>query len=180
MPRPAAIIGQIVVYSLVAVMLGYFSNHPRYTRLNPDEAQILLSFSHIGQRKGACRKMTQDEIGGMETNMHRGKICPRERLPVHVELFLSDQPFFEATLMPTGIAGDGAAQIYRRFSVPPGRHSIRARLRDSDRKAGFDFESQADIEVVPGEKFVIGFRSELGGFLFGTHRPDGGRGRADR
>ncbi len=121
--------------------------------------------------------MTRHEIGGMGTNMHRGEIWPRERLPVYVELFLSDQPLFKAMLEPTGIAGDGAAQIYQRFPVPSGWHSIRARLRDSARQEGFDFESQVDVELALGEKFVIDFRSELGGFLFGTHLLDGGRGR---
>ena len=179
MPRPAAIIGQITVYAIVAATLGYFSSYPQYARLTSGDAQVLVSFSHVGQRKEDCRKMTRHEIGGMGTNMHRGEIWPRERLPVYVELFLSDQPLFKAMLEPTGIAGDGAAQIYQRFPVPSGWHSIRARLRDSARQEGFDFESQVDVELALGEKFVIDFRSELGGFLFGTHLLDGGRGRAN-
>lgn len=175
MPKALAIIGQIVVYGLVAVTFGYFSSHPSYQRFPTGEAQILLSFSHIGQRKGTCRKLTRQEIASKETNMHRGEICPRERLPVAVELFLADKPLLQTSLLATGIASDGAAQIYRRFTVPSGPHRLVARLRDSARTEGFDYQAQADIELAPGEKFVVDFRSELGGFLFGTNRP--GRGR---
>jgi len=175
MPKPFALFGQIVIYAMVAVSFGYFSIYPGYKRFGPDQAHILISFSHIGQRKEACRKLTQEEIDNKQANMHRGEVCPRERLPVTLELLLAEELMFEALLPPTGIASDGASQVYRRFTVPSGPHRITARLRDSTREEGFDYEMQKDVELAAGEKYVIDFRSELGGFLFGTHLPERGR-----
>jgi hypothetical protein len=168
-------VGQVIVYGLIAVTFGYFSMYPSYTRFPTDQAQILLSFSHVGQHKGACRKLTQQETAGMQVYMHRGKVCPRERLPVRIELHLADTPLVQENLMATGIASDGAAQIYRRFTIPAGPHRITARLRDSARQEGFDYEAQTHVTLASGEKYVIDFRSELGGFMFGTNRPDKGR-----
>lgn len=169
------IVGQVAIYGLIAATFGYFSLYPSYNRFPPEQAQILISFSHVGQRKGACRKLTQQETAGMQVNMHRGKVCPRERLPVLVELHLADTPLLHESLVATGIASDGAAQIYRRFTIPAGPHTISARLRDTARPEGFDYEAQTDVILTPGEKYVIDFRSEFGGFLFGTNRPEKGR-----
>lgn len=169
------IVGQVVIYGLIAVTFGYFSMYPSYNRFPAGQAQLLLSFSHVGQRKEACRKLTQQETANMQLNMHRGKVCPRERLPVAVELLLADTPLLQEKLVATGVASDGAAQIYRRFTIPAGPHRITARLRDTARQEGFDYQAETDVVLAPGEKYVIDFRSEFGGFLFGTNRSEKGR-----
>ena len=50
--------------------------------------------------------------------------------------------------------------------VSAGRHRLVARLRDSDRTEGFDYEHEAEIELAPGQNFVVDFRAVSGGFIF--------------
>jgi hypothetical protein len=50
--------------------------------------------------------------------------------------------------------------------VPPGRHTLAARLRDSRRTEGFDHVREAGIELQARENRVIEFRADKGGFLF--------------
>lgn len=168
MSRVVALAGQLIVYTLTAVILGYFATSPAYTPFSEDKAQIMLSFSHLGQRKEACRKLTQQEIAELAANMRRGEICPRERLPVFVELEVSGDLLYRAELQPTGLARDGGSQAYQKFVVPPGTHKIVARLRDSAADFGFDYEKSDEIALAAGERFVIDFRSEFGGFVFGA------------
>lgn len=168
MPRVFAYVGQVAVYGLVALLLGYFSASPTYRSFPADKAQLLLSFSHVGKRKRPCRKLTEAEIAETAPNMRRSEICPRERLPVFVELELSGAVIYRASLVPTGLSKDGASQTYRRFTLKPGRHRIVARLRDSGREKGFDYETEAEIKLGPGENMVVDFRSEFGGFIIGA------------
>jgi hypothetical protein len=159
MPKVFAIAGQLLVYGLTALLFGIFSTDPSYRAFPEDKAQILLTFSHVGQRKGECRKLTREEIQEMAANMRRAEICPRERLPVTVELELSGEVIYH-----------GASQAHRRFMVEPGPHHLVARLRDGAESGGFNYQEATDIELQAGENFIVDFRSEMGGFLFGTGR----------
>ena len=170
MPKVFAIAGQLAVYGLTALLFGVFSTDPSYRAFPEDKAQILLTFSHVGQRKGECRKLTPEEIQEMAANMRRAEICPRERLPVTVELELSGEVIYHAELRPTGLSSDGASQAHRRFMVEPGPHHLVARLRDGAESGGFNYQEATDIELQAGENFIVDFRSEMGGFLFGTGR----------
>lgn len=161
-------LGQAAVFGLIALCLGYFADSPSVTLFPPERAQLLLSFSHGGQRVGECRKLTREEIAKMAANMRRAELCPRERHPISVELELSGEPLYRAEVPPTGLSGDGASQVYQRFTVAPGKHHLVARLRDGARTEGFDFESAADIELEPKQNYVVDFRAEHGGFIFGS------------
>lgn len=158
--------GQVVVYLLFAAFLGYFASAPKYTHFPPDMALIKLSLAHGAQRKGGCRRFTQAELQKMAPNMRRPLDCPRQRLPVTVELLIDGEASYRATLPPTGLSGDGPSRIYQRFAVTPGRHTIVARLRESDRAEGFDYEKTAEIELTAQQSLAIDFRNELGGFIF--------------
>jgi hypothetical protein len=170
MLRPLPLLGQLVVYVLVALALGYFSDRPAYRHYPADRAQLTLSFTHVGQHVGACRKLTREEIAETAANMRRAVVCPRERLPLLVELALSGEVIYRDTLPPTGLSSDGAAQAYQRFSVAPGSYHIEARLRDSGRSEGFDYSAGRQVDLSAGENYVIDFRSEMGGFIFGAGR----------
>lgn len=167
MPKVLAYFGQAVVYGLIALVLGYFSTSPAYQSFPENKAQVILSFSHVGQRKEPCRKLTPQEIAETAANMRRAEVCPRERLPVTVELMLSNKTVYSATVPPTGLSKDGASRIYKRFAVAPGHYRLLARLRDGPQNAGFNYESETEIDLAPGQSFVVDFRSEMGGFLFG-------------
>ena len=158
--------GQVIAYALFAVVIGYFATRPAYTHLAPGKAVIKLSFSHAGQHKGECRQLTQEELNKLPPNMRRPMDCPRERLPLLIELELDGQLLYQDELPPSGLAGDGASTAYKKFPVDSGQHHLVARLRESGRTDGFDYEKEAEITLAPQQNFVIDFRPELGGFLF--------------
>jgi hypothetical protein len=165
MARPLAYVGQGAAYLMLALGIGYLSDRPAYTHFPRDMALIKLSFAH-GAQKEECRRRSAEELAKLAPNMRKPTACSRERLPVAVELLLDGEPLYQAILPPTGLAGDGPSRTYQRFAVPPGRHELSARLRDSDRAEGFDYERTAAVELAPGQSVAIDFRPEMGGFVF--------------
>ena len=158
--------GQALVYVLFAAFLGYFASAPRYTHFPPDQALIKLSLAHGAKHKGGCRRFTQAELQELAPNMRRPMDCPRQRLPVFIELAIDGETRYSASVPPTGLSGDGPSRIYQRFIVSPGKHAIVARLRDSDRSEGFDYQKTSEIELTARQSLAIDFRQEMGGFLF--------------
>lgn len=166
MGRILQIVGQAIAYSLFALAVGYFATRPAYTHLEPGKAVIKLSFSHAGAHIEECRQLTQEELNLLPPNMRRPVDCPRERLPLLIEVELDGELIYRDELTPAGLANDGASTAYKKFPVDAGQHHLTARLRDSRRTEGFDHEKSADITLAPQQNFVIDFRPELGGFLF--------------
>ena len=87
-------------------------------------------------------------------------------MPLLVEIRLDDEIIFNESLPPSGLARDGTSTVSRRFTVSPGRHVLQALLRDSRGNTGFDYERTAEIDLRPGQNFVIDFNGEAGGFIF--------------
>ncbi len=166
MPETRYIIGQIIAFVFFATGIGYFSSNPDYIHHDPDMAQIKLSFSHSSQRKEKCRYFTPEELAELAPNMRRPMDCPRERVPVYVELKLDDQILIQKQYLPTGLAKDGSTSAYEKISTLPGEHQLVVRMRDSNRVQGFDYEESVTINLKPQQHFVIDFREELGGFRF--------------
>jgi hypothetical protein len=165
MARPLRYLGQGAAYLLLALAIGFLSDSPAYTHFPPDKALVKLSLAH-GARKEECRRRTPEELAKLPPNMRRPLECSRERLPVTVELLLDGTLLYHGVLPPTGLAGDGPSRAYQRFAVPPGRHELVARLRDSDRDDGFDYQRTATIDLAPAQSLAIDFRAEIGGFIF--------------
>lgn len=158
--------GQTLAYALFVGVIGYFATRPAYTHLDPDMAVIKLSFSHAGAHREECRRLSQEELNALPPNMRRPTDCPRARVALLVELELDGAQIYRKTLPPSGLAGDGASTAYKKFPVTAGRHRLVARLRDSRRSEGYDYQKTADITLKPQQNLVIDFRPELGGFLF--------------
>jgi len=159
-------LGQAIVYAAIAVLLAYFADSPSYQRLPDGHALVKLSFAHGADRKGGCRQLSREELAKLPPNMRMARSCPRERLPVVVELELDGDMIFAETLPPTGLHGDGPSQTYQRINVPAGRHRFVARLRDTDREEGFDYVQETEVDLKPGQNFAIDFNAAKGGFQF--------------
>ena len=159
-------IGQVIAYTLFAVVVGYFATQPPYTHLAPGMAQIKLSFGHAGAHTSECRRLTQEELNQLAPNMRRPLDCPRGRLPVLIEVELDGELLYSEALPPSGLAGDGVSTAYKKFPVDPGQHQLVTRLRDSNRSEGFDYEKASEITLSPQQNFVIDFHPSSGGFLF--------------
>lgn len=157
---------QVTVYAAFVGLIAYFSKSPDYAPVDPQMALIRLSFSHAGARKGECRRLTPEEIAALPANMRKPIDCPRERLPLLVELHLDGELIYRRMLPPSGVAGDGASTAYERFVIAPGYHRITAKLRDTARKEGFDYEGEEQILIEPQQNVVIDFRADAGGFKF--------------
>jgi len=159
-------VGQAVIYAGMALWLGYFANRPVYTHLPPEKALIKMSIVHGAQRKGKCRKRTKEELEAMNPNMRTPFDCPRERLPIHIQIMLDGKILYDQSVTAAGLVHGGSTRAYERFPVASGRHKLVARMVDSARTDGYDFERAATIDLAPRENFVIDFRTEAGGFLF--------------
>ena len=157
---------QALAYVAFIVVVGFLSVAPRYQHADPDKAVIKIAFSHAAERKEPCRQLTPEEIARLAPNMRRPTQCGRERLPVLVELEMDGEVIYRAEEIATGLWNDGPSTIYRKFTVAPGTYELVARLRDKRDTVGFDYEQQATVELTAGQNFVVGFRSETGGFRF--------------
>lgn len=166
MTRIGRYLGQVAVYVLFAAVIGYFSNSPAYTHLPADRALIKLSFSHGGAPISECRRLSAEEIAALPPNMRRPLDCPRQRVPVFVELAIDGNVLYAASLPPAGLSGDGQSRVYARFVVTPGPHRVRVRLRDTARTEGFDHVAVRDLELRPLQNLAIDFRAARGGFIF--------------
>ncbi len=157
---------QGMAYAVFMAGIGYFSVFPAYEYLEPSRAVIKMAFSHAGERKEECRRLTPEEIQKLAPNMRRPTQCGRERLPVIVELYLDGDLLYAGAAPPSGIWGDGTSTVYERFVLAPGSYVLTARLRDSYRTDSFDFEHTKRVELHERQNFVVSFRPELGGFSF--------------
>jgi hypothetical protein len=158
--------GQAAVFAIIAAFVGYFAAHPVYRQVPEDEAQIKLALQHAGARVEDCRRLTAEELARLPTAERRPNTCSRERVPLVLELSVDGLPIYKDVLPPTGLSRDGASRAYQKFFVPAGRHVIEARLRDSKRLNGFDYENRLEADLKPWQNLAIDFNASKGGFLF--------------
>lgn len=163
MTRPLRWLGQGLVMALIMLAIGTLADTPTYTNFPDDQAMIRLSFSHGGARD--CRARTAEELASLPPNMRAPQLCSRARLPVRLEVDLDGSPLVQADLPPGGLRGDGPSRIYEGFPVTPGSYTVDARLRDSARADGFDWQRTAEITLAPRQNLVIEFKSDAGGFV---------------
>ena len=156
---------QVVLYAAFVAVIGYLSTSPPYVHLPPDEAVVKLSFTHAGARKEPCHERTPEELAKLAPNMRAQTVCPRERVPVTVEVALDGKPLFSVVAPPSGFARDGASTVYRRIAVPAGTHAIAARLSDVPERT-FDHHAETTVSLKPGHVLVIDFDSVKGAFVF--------------
>jgi hypothetical protein len=156
---------QALCYAAFIAVVGYFSTSPAYVHLPPGEALVKLSLSHAGERREPCHERTPEELAKLAPNMRAATVCPRERVPVEVEVEIDGRPLFAATAPPSGLAKDGASTVYRRAAVPAGTHRFVARLRDSP-APGFGYVAERTVDLAPGRLLVIDFVRSEGGFVF--------------
>jgi len=156
---------QAVFAALTMAMIGYLSHRPVYYPIAANEAVIKVSFSHPGERKDQCGKLTKEQMKGMTAKERvRSTLCSRERLPVTLKITLDGKPIFEQTKDPGGLSKDGKSIFYHRTTVPAGPHEIEVKMRDSARTEGFDYARTDKVVLEPGQNHVIVFDEENGSF----------------
>ena len=162
--RWARYVAQAVLYAAFVAVIGYFSNQPAYEHLPANDALLKLSLSHAGARKEACRQRSAEELAKLAPNMRAASVCPRERVPVVVDVDVDGARVFHVVATPTGFAKDGASTIYRRLPIVAGKHRITARLSDTP-DGQFGYAHDTTIDVAPGRVVVVDFDPSQGGFV---------------
>jgi hypothetical protein len=151
--------------ALFALVIGYFSIKPAYHHMPPEQALLRLSFSHAGQLLGDCHQRTSAELQKLAPNMRAAQDCPRERSPVTIEVDFDGRTLYREVIQPSGLSRDGAATVYRRFPVVPGKHQVEVRLNDSVRHAGFNYTRKEALDLRPRQVLVIDFNQQQGGVV---------------
>jgi hypothetical protein len=165
---PSLLVRRLAQLALLTLMMGpvaALSSWPPYRRIPDDAAVIKLSFTHRADRAAECRRLSPAELARLPPNMRRPTECPRGRRDIHAELWIDGARVFAGALPPTGLSRDGPSHVYRRFVVPAGAHVVVARLRDTPRAEGFDYERTEQVSLEPGQSLALDFRPGLGGFV---------------
>ena len=157
---------QVFLYAAFAAIIGYFSLSPGYRYGSPELASIKVSLSHAANRVEECVKLTPRQINERAMAGEPLNECARERLPLTVELDIDGTRVLHVTATPSGLWNDGPSSVYGRLSVEPGAHTVTARLRDSARTEGWDYEYSERVTLEAGRYFTVTFRAETGGFAF--------------
>lgn len=166
MSRALPVVVQVVCYALFAAFLGALSAWPEY-RYRPDDVAIVkLSLSHAADRVKPCVTLTPQEVAALAPNMRQAERCERERLPLTVELEIDGQTLARIEASPSGLWNDGPASVYESFEVLPGSRTITARLRDSARADGWDYDTTEQVVFEAGRYTTVTFAAENGGFEF--------------
>jgi len=165
--RVVSYAGQAVGYAAFCAVLAYFAVRPEWHPIPPDTALVKVSLQHAGQRKEACRERTPEELAKLAPNMRAASVCPRERVPVAVEIALDGRTIVSEVLPPSGLARDGSSTFYRRVAVPAGEHRVVAKLGDSP-EPGFGHVKEATVTLAPGAILLLDFDAKSGGWVFRT------------
>jgi hypothetical protein len=155
-------LGQGLLYGLFALLIGVFSQWPRYQALPPGQALLKVSFIHHGERAEPCRPYTEQELARLPPNMRTPMKCGRERVPVEIEVALDGVVVYHHIAPPAGLSRDGASTVYHRIAVPAGEHRIAVRLKDAP-GGGFTHHREATLTLEEAQVLVIDFAPQHGG-----------------
>lgn len=165
--KPVRYLLQAINYSVFMALIWYFASAPSIRIIAEDEAVITIAFSHAGQLREPCRRLTQEELDKLPPNMRKLDDCPRERSPVILEARLDDEPFYRVTLRPTGLFGDGGVDVFQRVKISAGEHLLSLKMNDSVRIDGFNHELEQLVIVDSAQILLVGFDSDQGFVLSG-------------
>lgn len=156
---------QALFYAAFAAAIGYFSQAPSLRLLPEGEALVRLSLIHAAQLRSPCRERTPEELAKLPPNMRATSECPRERSLLRVEVEMDGTVIHSVTAAPSGLSRDGAATVYRKTTVPAGRHVFRARLADGP-DGTFGHQVERTLDLVAGQALLIDYVPAQGGFVF--------------
>lgn len=136
-------------YAVFMLLIWYFATSPSIRIIEDDEAMLTIAFSHAGELKQPCRRLSQEELLKLPPNMRKIDDCPRERSPVILEASLDGKEIYNKVMLPPGLYGDGGVNVFFSGKVPAGKHHLSIKMDDSVRKPGYNhiFEQDVDIEA---------------------------------
>ncbi len=165
--KPLRLLLQAINYTVFMAIVWYFATSPSIRIIAEDEAMITIAFSHAGQLREPCRRLTQEELNELPPNMRKLDDCPRERSPVAIEATLDDKPFYSAVLPPPGLFGDGGVDVFHKVKIPAGEHLLRLKMNDSVRIEGFNHQLERRVKIDPAQILLVSFEPDQGFVLRG-------------
>lgn len=168
MTGPARVLAQAALYVPLMVILAVFSRWPSFEHIAPGEALVRLSIAHAAERRFPCRKRSEAELARLPPNMRAAEDCPRERVPLALELEVDGKLLYAAEVQPAGVQKDGLATLYHRQVLPAGEHRFVVRLRDRPLPGAREFNHVRDerLTLAGGDSLVIDFNASRGGLEF--------------
>ena len=154
----ARYLGQGLFYALFFLPIVYLTHQPQHQHLPEGMAELKIAVRHAGATIGECTDVQAGVYTPLPGNKQRQQICPRERSPLQLELLMDGKPLYLATASPSGLHDDGVASIYRRFTVPAGRHKLQLRMNDDVAVEGYPWVLEQDVELQPAQVMVASFK----------------------
>ncbi len=144
----------VLILLLPTLLIWYFSDSPAYSVIDEEDALLLFTMSHNGERLEPCIEPTIEEL-----KARNFIACKRERVPVIVELDIDGVKVLSKTYNPRGIRRDGPSYAYEKIRVTHGSHRISIKVRDS-REERFDYNFNQRIEFKEGRVVTIDFEDK--------------------
>ena len=166
LPRPLRWSAQALLYAGFAALIAVFSSWPVYRHLPADQAVVVVSILHQGQRLQECRPLSAEALAKLPPTMRMPTDCPRERAPLLLEVDVDGATVLRREAPPSGLSGDGTAALFERLRVPAGPRALAVRLRDSARTEGFDHIGTTTVELAPAQVLVVDFDAQRGAVTF--------------
>ncbi|MEX0941497.1 MAG: hypothetical protein WD002_03025 [Pseudomonadales bacterium] len=135
----------IVLWVLLALTVGVFSQWPPITMLEPGATELKLTIRYSGKRLGECRQMEAPELERLPPNMRQNLVCPREKSPLLAELRVNGELRYQDTIAPSGLHNDGVLAAYEQLAVPVGKVHVSLRIKDDERLEEFTHEYEDDL-----------------------------------
>ena len=151
-------------YAVFMLLIWYFATSPSLRIIEDDEAMLTIAFSHAGELKQPCRRLSQEELLKLPPNMRKLDDCPRERSPVTIIASVDGKQIYNKVMLPPGLYGDGGVNIFFSGKVPAGKHHLSIKMDDSVRKSGFDHFFEQDVDIEATKILLVEF-DKLKGFM---------------
>ncbi len=160
--KPVRYLLQVVNYTVFMAIIWYFATAPSFTVLDEDQAVITMAFSHAGQLREACRRLSQQELNELAPNMRKLDDCPRERSPVVIEMKLDGEVLYDKSLLPPGLYEDGGIDVYFSKKIPAGEYQFEISMDDSVRGEGVEHQYVQTVEIAASKILLVEFQSDRG------------------
>lgn len=155
---------QALNYAVFMGLVWYFSILPPYNQLEPDQAMITFTMSHVGKHVTECKKMSYEELMKLPPNMRKPMDCPRERSPIIMELKLDDKVVYSKTANPVGLYKDQGIDVYENIRVPAGKHRLIVWMNDDVKVEGPTYRKEQEVEIKPEQHMIVQFESKFNNF----------------
>ena len=151
-------VAQALLYALFFVPLAYLTQQPTHRHMDDELAVLKIAVRHAGKIIGECVPVDGAANGHRPTNMQRPEICPRERSPLALELKLDGETLYRETVQASGLHNDGVSSMYRRFTVPAGKHQLELLMNDDVASEGPTWELRQELVLAPAQVVVASFK----------------------